>query len=294
VEVAVWDEETWLPRRAAHAERIDGWLQEHRERRSRGVKHPVEDFLFEYYSLRPSQLRRWHPGHGVRLTGSAAEEMTGWRDYVRGDRGISVDTASVVAGRGDGLRWVRSLLVGTSERPGYFGCFGLHEWAMVYGLTPDDVRHPQWPLRLATDEVVAVVEERGVRCGHFDAFRFFTPAARPLNVLQPTRDQQVQLEQPGCLHANMDLYKHAYKLLPLVPSELVADTFALAHDIRVLDMRASPYDLSGLGLEPVRIETADGRAEYARAQREFSVRSAPLRQALVDVLDDVLGAVVAA
>jgi hypothetical protein len=163
---------------------------------------------------------------------------------------------------------------------------------MVYGLAADDVRHPQWPMRLATDEVASVVDERGVRCGHFDAFRFFTPAARPLNVLQPTRDQQVQLEQPGCLHANMDLYKHAYKLLPLVSSELVADTFALARDIRVLDMRASPYDLSGLGLEPVRIETADGRADYARAQREFSVRSAPLRQALVDVLDGVLGATV--
>ena len=45
-------------------------------------------------------------------------------------------------------------------------------------------------------------------------------------------------EQPGCLHAGMDLYKHAYRLTPLVASELVADCFELARDIRVLDMRA--------------------------------------------------------
>lgn len=47
---------------------------------------------------------------------------------------------------------------------------------------------------------------------------------------------------------NMDLYKWAYKLSPLVPSELVADCFALAREIRTLDMRASPYDLADPGV----------------------------------------------
>ncbi len=61
----------------------------------------------------------------------------------------------------------------------------------------------------------------------------------------------------------MDLYKHAYRLSPMVPSELVADCFELARDIRVLDMRASPYDLSDLGYSPVRVETAAGKQEYA-------------------------------
>jgi hypothetical protein len=127
-----------------------------------------------------------------------------------------------------------------------------------------------------------VVAERGVRCSHFDAFRFFTPAARPLNQLQPTRESQPALEQPGCLHATMDLYKWSYKLAPLVPAELVADCFALARDVRVLDMRASPYDLSALGYTPVRIETPDGRAEYAATQRAFAERAAPLRANLID------------
>jgi hypothetical protein len=83
----------------------------------------------------------------------------------------------------------------------------------------------------------------------------------------------------------MDLYKWAYKLSPLVQSELVADAFALARDIRALDMRASPYDLAALGYEPVRVETAEGRQEYARAQRAFADRAAPLRARLIAALD---------
>jgi len=286
--LVVLDEDVWQARRGAHAARVDGWLAGHRERRSRAVQHPVEDFLFEYYSFRPYQLRRWHPGHGVVLGGPSAEELLGWRGYLAVAGGVTLDTDAVLDGRVATLRWVRDLLGATARRPGFFGCFGLHEWAMVYRTPRAELRHPEWPLRLGPDGVAAVVEERGVRCGHVDAFRFFTPPARPLNTLQPTRADQQTLEQPGCLHANMDLYKWAYKLSPLVPSDLVADAFALAREIRELDMRASPYDLSALGLEPVAIETAAGRASYAAAQRNFAARSAPLRQALLDVLDPLV------
>jgi hypothetical protein len=80
----------------------------------------------------------------------------------------------------------------------------------------------------------------------------------------------------------MDLYKHAYRLCPLVPSELVADCFELARDIRVLDMRASPYDLSDLGCPPVAIETAEGKQEYVVGQRRFAERAAPLRLRLLE------------
>lgn len=79
----------------------------------------------------------------------------------------------------------------------------------------------------------------------------------------------------------MGLYKWAYKLSPLVPSELVADCFALAREIRTLDMRASPYDLADLGYPPVRVETPEGRAEYAVAQRGFAERAGTLRARLL-------------
>jgi hypothetical protein len=156
---------------------------------------------------------------------------------------------------------------------------------MVY--RADEVRHG-WPLRLGAAGTDRVVEAHRIGCSHFDAFRFFTDAARPLNTLNPGRDDRREFEQPGCLHAGMDLYKHAFRLSPLVPSELVADCFALARDIRELDMRASPYDFGDLGYEPVRIETAAGKAEYVAAQRAFAERAAPLRRRIVEACDALL------
>jgi len=58
-------------------------------------------------------------------------------------------------------------------------------------------------------------------------------------------------------------------------------------------MRAAPYDLAGLATpdqrwEPVRVETADGKQEYAAAQREFADRAAPLRERLLAECDRLL------
>jgi hypothetical protein len=82
----------------------------------------------------------------------------------------------------------------------------------------------------------------------------------------------------------MDLYKWAYKLSPAVPSDLVMDCFDLAREIRELDMRASPYDLTELGYTPVPIETPQGKAEYAAAQRGFAARGQALRDRLLAAL----------
>lgn len=160
---------------------------------------------------------------------------------------------------------------------------------MVHGVR--DHRHPL-PLRLGQRETDRVVEELGSHCTHYDAFRFFTPSGRPLNDRALTREDQLELEQPGCLHANMDLYRIAYKLSPLVDSSLVLACFLLARDIRDLDMAASPYDVSGYALQPVRVEPAAGRAAYAAAQRSFQDRSAPLRDHLRRAVDAVLAAAI--
>ena len=276
----------WRQRRAAHEQRVDVWTGPHLDRRKVGGKHPVEDFLFTYYSYRPAQLRRWHPGTGVVLDGAAPAELGRW--YVATPGGATVDTAALLERRAEALRWTRDLLTRTAGRAGHFGCFGMHEWAMVYRQTPEEVRHNAWPLRLSPEGTATVVEQNRVRCSHFDAYRFFTAPARPLNVLSPARETQHDNEQPGCLHANMDLYKWSYKLSPLVPAELVADAFALARDIRAMDMRASPYDLATLGYPPIRVETPEGRAEYAAAQRAFAERAAPLRARLLAAVDRLL------
>ncbi|HYN94057.1 MAG TPA: 3-methyladenine DNA glycosylase, partial [Pilimelia sp.] len=65
--MTVLPEDAWRARRAAHEARVDAWLAPHLARRRHGVAHPVHDFLFTYYSHRPAQLRRWHPGAGVVL-----------------------------------------------------------------------------------------------------------------------------------------------------------------------------------------------------------------------------------
>lgn len=255
------------------------WTDSHQARAARGEKHPVYDFLFTYYAFRPAWLRRWHPGPDVVLQGAAAREYLRWPEYHEVGGGVALNIA--VLPRRESVAWMLGLLRATAERPPAFGCFGLHEWAMVYRQTPAEVRHNTWPLRFPPDELARIVEAQPVRCTHFDAFRFFTAPARPLNKLQPTRAEVPQFEQRGCLHANMDLYKWAFKLAPFSPGELIADCFALARDIREVDMRASPYDLEKLGFAPIRIETPEGRAEYERHQRDFAERSQPLRTRLI-------------
>jgi hypothetical protein len=57
-------------------------------------------------------------------------------------------------------------------------------------------------------------------------------------------------------------------------------------------MRAAPYDLTDLGVEPVRIETGAGKQEYVEAQRAFAERGAPLRARLTAECERLLEALV--
>ncbi|ACB74091.1 3-methyladenine DNA glycosylase [Opitutus terrae] len=306
----------WQDRRAAHERRVRAWTDPHQARAARRERHPIYDFLFDYYSFRPAWLRRWHPGPDCALGGESAREFLRWPAYrevelENSDRGtgilpvggtvakppgqdvrattvVMLDVAALTPDRRTFVSWLRELLVRMRERPAFFGCFGLHEWAMVHRLPATEVRHARWPLRFPREELARIVEQSAICCSHFDAFRFFTPAARGLNRLQPTREAVPQLEQRGCLHANMDLYKWAFKLAPFTPSELLADCFELARDIREVDMRASPYDLSTLGFEPIAIETAAGRADYERQQRAFTARGEPLRERLIALCERLL------
>lgn len=268
----------------------------HLTRAARAQGHPAEDFLFSYYSLRPGQLRRWHPGAGHVLLGPPRPAQAGWRWYQQvpgpdGRTGWGLDLDAFLAGRGHTVRFVRDLLAATAARPAQLGCFALHEWAMVYRLPGEQVRHATWPLRLGSTGSDAVVEAHRLRCTHHDAFRFFTPQAAPRNEAQPRRTDQLALEQPGCLHATMDLYKWSYKLAPAVPSDLVVDCFELAAAARTLDVRASPYDLRALGYRPIPIETAEGRAEFVEVQRELIRRAAPLRDRLLQACQALLDAI---
>lgn len=277
--LAEWE---WTARADAHRTRAEALLA----RYPADGGHPVWDFLFTYYSLRPRQLMHWHPGFGVVLAGPAARGYLGRTGYTAHPQGVTV-AAAHLAGRLDTVRFVAGLLAATAGRPAQLNCFGLHEWAMVYRSA--DVRHRTVPLRLGPAGTDALVEGLPLRCSHFDAYRFFTPEAAPRNAVALTRSSQVAREQPGCLHANMDLYKWCGKLRPLVDSELLLDCLDLAACARELDMRASPYDLSGYGFAPIQVETPAGRAEYVRRQTAIADRAAPLRTALTQWCVRLLG-----
>jgi hypothetical protein len=279
----------WKRREAAHRERAERRTVPARSRRTRRLPHPVEDFLFQYYPFPFSLLEHWHPGLLVGLEWPEAagrlapEGGVSERHYRLVDGVVAADPGKIREPERVRLRWMRALLAATASRAGNFACYGLHEWAMVYG--GRDVRHHSVvPLRLPQAEIDALVRSRPLCCTHFDAFRFFAAETQPLNRLQPTLEAREALEQPGCVHANMDLYKWAAKAMPWSGSELLLDCFELALELRELDMRASPYDLATWGYRAIRIETAEGRREYEVEQRRLAAAAAPLRQRLIGVL----------
>lgn len=276
----------WRRLEHAHHERVDALTTAHLTRRSRGGRHPVEDFLWTYYSVKPAELRRWHPGAGVLLEHGGEDRLT-WRHYTAVGDGVTVDLDAFFEKRSGTVNYVDTLLRATLERTPRFGCFGLHEWAMVYRLTPEQLRHVGLPLRIGHEATDLVVESNPINCTHFDAYRFFTKPAEPLNSLRPTRENQPEFEQSGCLHAGMDVYKWAVKLGPIVPGEVLLDAFELARDVREVDMRASPYDVSayfgadGSLLAAIQIETPSGKREYAELQRGFATRGNALRERVI-------------
>jgi hypothetical protein len=276
----------WEAARAAYLRRVRPLAEDRVRRTGRQEKHPVYDFLFDYFSFRPAHLLRWTPGANVLLE-DATQDQIEWADFVPCGGGLILHPEAFPPQRRGYLEWAAAYLGAVRDREPAFACFGLHEWAMVY--RDPAVRHPYVPLRLSRAETDAVVEGQPLRCSHFDAFRFFTKAAAPLNRVQLTRATTTDHDQPGCVHVTMDLYRYAYKIAPFCPGEVVADAFELATAAREIDMRASPYDLRGYGFEPIRIETRGGREEYVSLQRELHARGVPIRERLIGVYRALCG-----
>ena len=276
--------EQWQQASREHSERLGPIARAWALRRSRNEKHPVHDFLFTYYSFSATKLCQWLPplGHRLILPQPSWELPINWPAHLlcRDSTRVWLDARRMPAQIPKLAAWVAELCTAVASRPAHFRCYGLHEWAMVYRQSPEQRRHRLVPLRLNDDEVNAVVEQLPLRCTHYDAFRFFTESAKPLNPLSPTLEQRMQLEQSGCLHANMDLYKWCAKLWPWVGSDLLRECFELALEGRELDMRASPYDLSHLGYPPIAIETPAGRQDYETYQRILSAKASGTRRQL--------------
>jgi hypothetical protein len=270
--------EVWECRARQHKQRVQPWIAPYLDQKSRQAKHPVYDFLFQYYSFRPAQLARWSPGANVTIEAEQIDDLPGslksWEPADDGWRIVPFPNA-----RREYLEWAVRFLAATAAREPNFWCFGLHEWAMVY--RDESVRHSNVPLRLDRSAIASVVDSQNLVCTHFDAFRFFTEPAQKRNQTALRRETTVEMDQSGCIHVNMDLYRFCYKIAPWIESELLADAFELARFAREIDMRASPYQLQEIGFEPIRVETADGRGEYVRLQRKIFERARPIRHRIL-------------
>lgn len=284
------DFDEWTSTIDHHRESLAGILNPYLKKRSEQKKDPVLDFLFEYYKFRPSHLLRWSPGIGITLRHDGRlDRLPEVSELSVDDEFAYVDPELFPDKRLKATRWIHNLLVKTNDSKPFFGCFGMHEWAMVY--RAEGVRHSQLPLRFSDNKIAEIVESRPVLCTHFDAYRFFTDAAKPLNKHQLSRDTFHDTEQSGCIHSNMDIYKWAYKLYPWISSELIREAFFLALEARIFDMKASPYDLRDYGLEPIKIETEAGRKEYMKHQTAIWEKGIPIRQKLIDAYEKLLSLV---
>jgi hypothetical protein len=268
----------------------------------------VFNFLRSYYGVVGAKalrkLARFSPGAGVALDGAEvvrdAALLGGselWAPVAGGAAVVATPSARERA------RWYRHRLSAVSSNTPVLSCFGLHEWAMQY--RPEGAPYPpssafqSLPLRVPQATINATVEARGVNCTHFDAMRFFAPAAAPLSRHHPparplARDERRALDlrdNPACLHAAMDLFQISSRLQPLVPSALLLEALRVALAARTIDVRASPYDARQLGeaeFQPIAIETAAGKREYVEAQRGIMAEAQRVRAALVASLDDAL------
>eukprot|EP01036_Dinobryon_divergens_P025364 gene25364-33904_t len=266
--------------------------------------HPVYNFLHTYYRYSKIDLVLFSPGINCILEDVANEDIdkhVSSRFLVSNADGYFYQYPSRDANAQDiptrylraSLDRNRNILSATYSRQPYFGCFGLHEWAMVYRPKASDEKktHQNLPFRVSQKTINDVVESGGLKCSHYDAWRFFDSSAQPMNVNPViTRGDLEKLEQPGCVHSNMDLFKYAYQLYPLLPSTLLVETLQLALAARMIDMRASPYDVSGFdGCEdPLMVETMEGRRRYALEQEALFRKAMPLRRKLIDAYNAVL------
>jgi hypothetical protein len=298
--------------------------------RALDVAHPIYNFLRDYYGIKGVQgvrrLARWSPSlahlsdgtGGILLEGANESDlnqlipskgaimMEGQNKgilycpalhYGRYNQLDTADSRNNAINAASSFVWYRGIIQQTLNADPIFHCHGLHEWAMQYrpvGAPPPPSADYQaaLPLRVSQETINSTVERKGVHCTHVDALKYFAPAATPLNHYGPLSDrgEQLRLEQPACVHAQMDLLKMTLRLQPFVGGDLLVSAVEMALQSRRLDVAASPYDASSYGVDAVPIETSEGRAIYRESQRKLMEEAKPVRLRLLDAYDAFLHA----
>ena len=193
----ILEESVWKSLQTQHEEKVEALVGNYLIERSQHKKNPVMDFLFQYYAFRPSMLKRWSPGFGVKLEFTDKNDLPDFDELIVQDNEAWISLDGFPEHRIRSTKWILEMLKSTQSRRPSFGCFGMHEWAMVY--KAEKPRHDQVPLRMEPEELATFVESRPLLCTHFDAFRFFTKPAQPMNRFELSREKFADSEQPGSL-----------------------------------------------------------------------------------------------
>lgn len=291
----ILDADQWWPLVTAHKHGASERTRSRETRMRRGQPDAMEDFLYEYYPVRPQRFAKWYPGVDddgpikLRIPHDDPAALAWWEERAAqpwhevNDDVVALST-DYFAHRSKGLEFQAKLQRSLLNRPASFGCLGWHEWAMVYKEDEAERRHAL-PLRLGQEETDRIVEGATIRCTHLDAFQFFTPEARPLNAVTPTYETVEAMDQPGCIHASMDLLRVCVQFQPMIPGDLAIAAFDLALRARRVDMAASPYDATAIGIDPIKIETTDGKSEYIRRQQDLAGQARELRLTIAPLLE---------
>ena len=215
------------------------------------------------------------PGTASHAGGESARRFLGRAGY--GEHGSAVTvTHEHLVSRIETVEFIADLLQSTAGRPARFNCFGLHEWAMVYRSARRAPRSGSVAARAGGHrrrgriDAVALQPLRRLPVLHRAGGAPQRGTAEP-RVAGRQRTAGVRARRDGHLQVGVQAGP-AGRLRTASPTASNSPPTA-----RELDMRASPYDLTGYGFAPIAVETPTGRAEYVRGQQDVADRAAPLR-----------------
>ena len=113
----------WQEVMSQHHSVVEPWVRPRLTRRSHGLKHPVDDFLFEYYPISPNKLMTWHPGYGTYLE-ATADDLEVFPHVIYEFRNNLIQLRqSWIEQRIEQIHATQNFLTVTSQRPTRTGCF---------------------------------------------------------------------------------------------------------------------------------------------------------------------------
>jgi hypothetical protein len=144
--------EAWTSRAKKHDALIHPITDAFLKRRGLGQTHAVHDFLFTYYSCSPLKLKQWVPSfeEELEMTDSIRQDYSWLTDYwfSLNEGMLSLRKERIHKSARAQARFIADLCANISQRAPRFGCYGLHEWAMVYKESAEALRHKDYLQKL--------------------------------------------------------------------------------------------------------------------------------------------------